>query len=235
MDVTDLLMGAGIAIFFSYFFYRSLWALPFMVPVGGMFVYWRLQRKRRIRRQRYLEQFKECVLSVLGAIKAGYAVENAFGESITDMEAMYGKGCWIAEEIRTVCRGIRNNKTLEVALLELGNKSGLEEISEFAEVFSIAKRNSGNIPDTIHIYSKIITDKQELIAELETLLAAKRLEQKVMSVMPFLIVLYLEYTNRGYFDMMFHNIMGGAIMTGCLLVYLGAYALAERIFEKAFG
>lgn len=198
-------------------------------------MYWGIRKKRRIRKQQYLEQFKECVLSVLGAIKAGYAVENAFAESIADMEIMYGKGCWIAEEIRAVCRGLQNNKTLEGALMELGRRSGLEEITEFAEVFAIAKRNSGNIPDTIAIYSKIITDKLELTAELETLLAAKQLEQKVMSIMPFLIVLYLGYTNPGYFDMMFHNVMGVAIMTGCLVVYLGAYALAEKIFEKAFG
>ena len=95
--------------------------------------------------------------------------------------------------------------------------------------------NSGNIPETIELYSKVISDHLELIAELETLLAAKRLEQKVMNVMPFLIVLYLEYTNRGYFDMMYHNLTGVVIMTGCLLVYMAAFALAERIFDKTYG
>lgn len=198
-------------------------------------MYWGIQKKRRKRQHLYLEQFKECVLSVLGAIRAGYAVENAFTESIMDMEIMYGKDCWIAKEVRIICRGVRNNKTLEGALAELGRKSRLTEISEFAEVFSIAKRNSGNIPETIELYSKVISDHLELIAELETLLAAKRLEQKVMNIMPFLIVLYLEYTNRGYFDMMYHNLTGVVIMTGCLLVYMAAFALAERIFDKTYG
>ena len=66
-------------------------------------------------------------------------------------------------------------------------------------------------------------------------MAAKRLEQKVMNVMPFFIVLYLEYTNPGYFDMMYHNLTGIAIMTGCLVVYMAAYGLAEKIFEKTYG
>lgn len=227
--------GLGIAVFFSFFFYRSAWALPPMLLVGGIFVYWGMQKKRRKRHQLYLEQFKECVLSVLGSVRAGYAVENAFAESITDMEIMYGRDCWIAKEVRIICRGVRNNKTLEGALAELGKRSGLTEINEFAEVFSIAKRNSGNIPETIELYSKVISDHLELIAELETLLAAKMLEQKVMNVMPFLIVLYLEYTNRGYFDMMYHNPTGIAIMTGCLLVYMAAYVLAEKIFETTYG
>lgn len=235
VTLTDIGIGLGIAVFFSFFFYRSAWALPPMLLVGGIFVYWGIQKKRRKRQHLYLEQFKECVLSVLGAIRAGYAVENAFAESIMDMEIMYGKDCWIAKEVRIICRGIRNNKTLEGTLAELGRKSRLTEISEFAEVFSIAKRNSGNIPETIELYSKVISDHLELIAELETLLAAKRLEQKVMNIMPFLIVLYLEYTNRGYFDMMYHNLRGVVIMTGCLLVYMAAFALAERIFDKTYG
>lgn len=200
-----------------------------------MFAYWSIQKRRRKRKLFYLEQFKECVLSVLGAIKAGYAVENAFAESVFDMEIMYGKDCWIAREVRMICRGVRTNKTLEEALAELGRKSGLIEIGEFAEVFSIAKRSSGNIPETIELYSKVITNHLDLIAELETLLAAKRLEQKVMNIMPFLIVLYLEYTNKGYFDMMYHNFTGVIIMTGCLVVYLAAYMMAEKIFQKTYG
>jgi len=225
----------GIAVFFSFFFYRSAWAFLPMLLVGGIFVYWGIQKKGREKQQLYLEQFKECVLSVLGAIKAGYAVENAFAESIVDMEIMYGKDCWIAKEVRMICRGVKNNKTLEGALADLGRKSGLTEIKEFAEVFAIAKRNSGNIPETIELYSKVITDNLELNAELETLLAAKRLEQKVMNIMPFLIVLYLEYTNRGYFEMMYHNMTGVLIMTGCLMVYMAAYALSEKIFERTYG
>ena len=42
-------------------------------------------------------------------------------------------------------------------------------------------------------------------------------------------------TGTGYFDMMYHNLLGVGIMTGCLAVYLCAYALAERIFAKTFG
>lgn len=134
-----------------------------------------------------------------------------------------------------VCRGVHNSTSLEEALTEMGERSGLQEIEEFAEVFSIAKRNSGNTTQTMELYSRIISDKLELRAELETLLAAKRLEQRVMNVMPFLIVGYLEGTNPGYFDMMYHNLTGIGIMTVCLLLYLGAYILSEKIFEKAYG
>lgn len=170
-----------------------------------------------------------------GSLKAGYAVENAFIESISDMEVMFGMDCQMVVELEKLYRGLHNNETLESLLQDMAGRSGLEEIREFADVFAIAKRNSGNIPETIEMYSKIISGKLELEAEIQTLLAAKQLEQKVMNVMPFLIVLYLEYTNPGYFDMMYHNLFGVAIMSVCLVVYLCAYALSEHILGKAFG
>lgn len=235
LTLMDAAFGLGISLFFAFFFYRSAWAVLPMLSVGGLFVYWRQRKQKRKQESMLLLQFKECVLSVAGSLKAGYAVENAFGESIADMEIMFGRDCWMAEELRKLNRGLGNNKTLENLLQDMARRSGLEEIQEFAQVFAIAKRNSGNIPDTIEIYSKVIAGKLELEAEIETLLAAKQLEQKVMNVMPFLIVLYLEYSNPGYFDMMYHNLSGAAIMTACLGVYLCAYALSEHIFRKAFG
>lgn len=206
-----------------------------MLPVSGVFVYYRQQKRVFAGKQQMLLEFKECVLSVAGSLKAGYAVENAFRESIADMEIMFGKGCWMAKELEKLQRGLTNNETLESLLQEMAKQGGLEEIREFAEVFIIAKRNSGNIPDIIELYSKTISGKLELEAELKTRLAAKQLEQKVMNVVPFFIVLYLEYSNPGYFDMMYHNLFGGAMMTVCLVVYLCAFVLSEKIFRKAFG
>jgi tight adherence protein B len=69
---------------------------------------------------------------------------------------------------------------------------------------------------------------------MQTALAAKRLEQSVMNIMPFAIVLYLNFSNPGYFDMLFHNVSGVLIMTGCLCAYLIAFTWAEHIFMKLY-
>ena len=80
----------------------------------------------------------------------------------------------------------------------------------------------------------MIAGKLETLQEMQTALAAKRLEQSVMNIMPFAIVMYLDFSNPGYFDMLFHNVSGVLIMTGCMGVYLFAYAWAEHIFMKLY-
>lgn len=58
------------------------------------------------------------------------------------------------------------------------------------------------------------------------------MEQNIMKLMPFGILLYIGFSYPGYFDALYHNLRGMGIMTLCLIVYLGAYALGEYIIQK---
>lgn len=218
----------------AFFFYRSVWALLPMLPVGWLY----LQSSRRHRSHRksreLLIQFKECLLAVAASMRAGYAVENAFTDCIADMRRMFGEGCAMVRELGLLRQGLGNNVPLETLLAEMGGRSGLEEMREFAEVFAIAKRNGGSIPVMIDAASGSITRRLAVEEEMETLLAARKLEQRVMNAMPFMIVWYVEVSNPGYFDMLYGNLTGAVLMTGCLGVYLVAYALSEMIFQRTF-
>lgn len=223
-----------LVLFFSYFFYRSVWSVPFLLPVGVLFIEWNRRKEKQKQNLEYLEQFKECILAVEASLRAGYAVENAFLESRKDIQMMFGDNCLMARQLLWIQKGLQNNETLEKLLYAVAEECKNEEFLQFAEVFSIAKRNSGNLSGTIEVYSNMIAGKLETLQEMQTALAAKRLEQSVMNIMPFAIVMYLDFSNPGYFDMLFHNVSGVLIMTGCMGAYLFAYAWAEHIFMKLY-
>ena len=63
------------------------------------------------------------------------------------------------------------------------------------------------------------------------MIAAKRLEQNIMSVIPFAIVLYVGVTSKGYFDVLYTTSAGRVIMTVCLGVYGAAYIIGKKIIE----
>lgn len=231
---TNAMLGLGVILFFAFFFYRSAWAIPFMIPFGVMAVLMHQKKEEEKRNRQHLEQFKECILSVEASLRAGYAVENAFVESIRDMKLMYGEQSQIVQELQFLQKGLRNNETLESLLFSITEECPNHEIVEFAEVFSIAKRNSGNVSGVIDLFCGIISQKIASDQEIQTVLASKRLEQKVMNIMPFGMVLYLDITNPGYFSQLFHNLSGVVLMSICLIVYVTAYVWSERILSKAF-
>lgn len=222
----------GITALLAYFFYRSVLAL---IPLSavGILAYLQIGRERAGRvREELTSQFRECILSAATLLQAGYSVENAFLECRQDMALMYGEESVICRELTFIKRGLNINISLEELLGDLALRSNCEEIAQFAQIFALAKRNGGNMAEIIRSSAHQIGRQIELKQEVQILLGGKKMELMIMKVMPFGILLYIDLGNRGYFDSLYHNLAGAAIMTGCLGVYLGAYLLGEHIMKK---
>ena len=85
------------------------------------------------------------------------------------------------------------------------------------------------IRSTADVIHRLVETREEI----QTQTAARRMERNIMNVMPFAILAYVDAGNKGYFDTLYHNLTGVAIMTVCLVVYLAAYFLSEQILDKA--
>ncbi len=230
--VLEIGKAAGVVLMLAYFFYRSIWAVLPLTVVGLAFFCMESRRRLERCREELNSQFKECILSVAASLKAGYAVENAFVESSGDMKLLYGEDALIYMELEGIRRGLVINITLEELLWDLARRSGSDDIMQFVQVFAIAKKSGGNLPEIMRTTAVLIGRRMDAKQEVGTLLSGRRMEQTIMKLMPFGILLYIGYTYPGYFDMLYHNIQGIAIMTGCLAVYLTAYVLADRILQR---
>ncbi len=221
--------GVGIAALVAYIFYRSFIAFILLLPIAVVF--FRRKRKDLIRKQRFelTLQFREAIMAVQAALNAGYSVENAFIEAGKDMEKMYGKEGIITREFMVLVRRLRSNVSLEKILLELSERSGVEDIRDFANVFTAAKRSGGDFTRIIKRAAETIRDKIEVKREIETLMSAKKFENKIMEIVPFAIILYIGITSPDFISSLYHNMTGIILMTFCLALYLGAFVLSERI------
>lgn len=230
--ISATFLSAAVMGFLAYFFYRSIWAFPALSPVG-LFCFRSIRRKKLERyREDLTAQFRECILAVATSLQAGYSVENAFVECSNDMRMMYGESAFICRELELIRRGLNINIILEELLLDFAKRSGCEEIDQFAQIFSMAKRNGGNMAAIIRNSASLIGKQIEQRQEIRTLLAGKRMELNIMKVMPFGILFYISLSNPGYFNPLYHSFMGIAVMTGCLMTYLAAFALGERVMNK---
>jgi len=227
-----VLQSVAVVLLLAYFFYRSIWAVLPLAVVG--IAYFRLQKCKKAKKckEELAGQFKECILAVAASLRAGYAVENAFLESREDMRMLYGEQSNIYQELELIRRGLVINITLEELLEDLAERSQNEDIRQFARIFSIAKRSGGNLAEVFRTTTEVIGQRVDARQELSTMLSGRQMEQMVMKGMPFGILLYIGSSHPGYFDGLYHNWQGVAIMTGCLALYLGAYVMGDRILQK---
>lgn len=221
-------MAAGM---FAYIFYRSFFAFLVFIPFS--LFYPRIKKKEL--KEKRLEQlnleFKEGILLLASFLSAGYSVENAFSASVRELCLLYGTDGMITKEFGHIENQIRMNKSVEQALSEFAGRSGLDDVKNFAEVFAAAKRSGGELVSVISHTASVIRDKVEVRHEILTMTASKQLEQKIMNLIPILIVLYIDTTSPGFFSMMYHMGAGRILMTLCLAVYLLSLWLSQQIMK----
>ena len=229
--VRTIFLCVGVTGVFAYFFYRSFLALIPLSAVGiSAFGLIRRQKLEKAREE-LAGQFRECILAVAVSLQSGYSVENAFLECRQDMQLMYGQEAPICQELKLIKRGLDINISLEALLVDMAKRSGCQEVAQFAQIFALAKRNGGNMAEIIRNSANQIGRQIELRQEIQMLLGGKKMELTIMKIMPFGILLYIDLGNPGYFESLYHNFVGIAVMTGCLGLYLGAYLLGEHVMK----
>ena len=215
----------------AYFFYRSAVVFFLLLPGFVFFLNYYRDRLKEKRNKKLLEEFSETLKSVSVNLRAGYSIENAFLEANKDVVLFYGEKSLMAEEIQRIRRGLEINITLEELAENLAKRSGAEEIEMFSDVLKSAKRNGGNIAEVLTDTAERIHESICVDAEIENLMAEKKLEFRIMEVMPFVILVYLNITSVGYFDVLYEGIFGRVFMTAALITYAVALILGRKIMR----
>lgn len=148
-----------------------------------------------------------------------------------NLEMLFGNTSNLVRELNHMESALQNNLTLDELLQELSQRSGLEDISEFYSVFSIAKKQGGNMNHILRYGAEKISEKIHIKREIQLMVSARSYELKLMTLLPFLIVCYISITNPGYFQVLYHNSIGILIMSICLLLYLVSYAIGHKILS----
>ena len=220
---------ALLAGFLAFLFYDSLPAFFLLLPAGG--IYLKKKRGELIgqRKKELKKEFRDLILAVSTALSAGFSIENSFREAYKDIRGLYGENALMCRELKGFFRQIEIGVSLEKVLFDFAERAGIDEIRDFAEIFALAKRSGGDFSEMIAKTVSILSGQEETEREIEVLLSGKKLEQKIMGVIPLVIILYLRFSTGGFLEVLYHNITGVIIMTVCLVIYVLSYLLAERI------
>lgn len=225
------LKTAGICMVIAYLCYRSVFAMA-LFPL----LFWVLLRKERQqkleqRKERLSLEFKETMQAVAGALTAGYSIENALKEAQKEIHQLYGENSYMEEELAQMNAKIGLNQPLEELFMDFSNRSGVEEVESFCQVFVFAKRGGGDFVKIIKTTVDQISDKLDIKREIAIMIASRKLEQKIMQAVPVFILFYLDLTSPEFLQVLYHNSFGNFMMTICLLLYMVAILLAEKIIN----
>ena len=215
-------------------FYDSWWA---MLPGIVLAVLYYREKKRYLahkRLERMRVELKEFFQLLIVALQTGRSIENAFGEALKDLKKYSGKDTELVQELQKICAGVSVGEPLEKQLMEFADRSGLEELEYFSEVFSVAKRSGGNMIGIMKNTIYMLQERMDAEAEIRTVVTEKRVEFYVMSVIPLVMIVYLRVSAGGFLNALYGNQIGIITMTICLGIYGGCFLYGKKLLEFEF-
>lgn len=215
----------------GYIFYNNIWYGIILVPIFP-FLYKRekhkyIQRQKRI----FADEFNSVIEMLSANLNAGYSLENAFVNVTREFGRVHSDSIYMRRELLKIINGLRCNYSVEALIIELGEMCDIDDVREFGSLLATAKRYGGNIIRLIKQTKDNIMQKNVVILEIETTIAAKKMEGNIMLFMPYFIVLYMKITNGQYISGIYETVSGKIVMTAMLGMWFLAMLLIQKITD----
>lgn len=225
------IIGAGFTMITAYLFYENFLALILLSPLGILCAKRQLSAIRQRKVYELRTQFKDAMMAVSFSLNVGYSLENSFSEALYELRTLYSSDSMIVKEFSIIVNRIGRNEKLENVLYDFAQKSEIDDIRYFAEVFKYARTSGGDMISIIKNTVRTISEKIETENEIQVVISAKKMEQKIMSVVPFIIIGYLKLTSADFIAKLYNNIAGVLVMSVCLILYIAAVGLSKKIVD----
>ncbi|MBR4027449.1 MAG: hypothetical protein IKJ01_07850 [Lachnospiraceae bacterium] len=225
--------GKGIVVSGSiaFLFYRSVFGF-ILFPIIFYILKKREEQIRGMLRKKELHmQFMEALKSIHGALMAGLSMEYAWKEAEEEIRLLHGEYAVLYLELAEINRQVALNVPIETLVYSFAVRTEIDDIMQFAEVFQYGKRSGGKWKEIIEATIYRINHKYETEKQIEVLLAGKKLEQQILSIIPLGILAFLQFASWDYMQVLYHNVLGIICMTICLVGYIIAMVIAERILQ----
>lgn len=213
-----------------YVFYESLIVSVIVGMVCGVaFIPMRTKQVIKKRQQKLTTQFRGLLDALSTSIGAGKNMFDAFASAADDLAVQFSADADIVQEVQIIRMGINNNIPIENLLLNFAERSGLEDIYNFANVFATCYKKGGNIKEVIKNTAAIIGDKIEIQMELETMVSGQKSEQNIMLVMPVIFIVLMKSMGGDLIDL--QSPVGIMSVSASIVIFVASYFVSKKILD----
>jgi len=180
------------------------------VPLAGAVVglalaalpWWRVAQARAARLRRFDAQFADALDLVGRALRAGHALPGAIrlcGEEMADP---------IGREFRLLSDEINYGMLVNDALLNLGRRMPIPDVSYFVVAVLIQRETGGNLAEVLDRTSALVRQRLKLRGQVRVLSSEGRLSATILTLLPFGIAGALQLVSPGFMSLLWTDPAG---------------------------
>lgn len=219
----------GILGFFTtYLLYKSLW-----VSLAGMiiFILYGLIDKKSIEEDRVKKiqaAFLDYLMCLEPLLKTSGTFCKAFSEAVSDYKRFHGTDELSVYLDAAVNDFMMNSSTSEI-LKRMADKLDIEDAYSFAQSMSVCEITGGNAVEITEKTTELLVGKIRILCEINTVLSGKVLEQKIITMMPFILLGLFTISAKSYLEPLYSTSEGKIVMSIAGVLFLTQWLVGKRI------
>ncbi len=219
----------------GYLFYHNLFfcmGLALLSIPGKQYYKSYLVQKRR---KELSSQFRDLLYSLSASFSTSKPMKDALEEALPVLLLLYGENGMMYKEVAYMVRRMQESRdSEETLLLDLAERSRDQDIESFIDVYIICRKSGGNLMRVVSKTVTVLIDKLDISREIQKLTAQKRYESAIITAIPLLMLLFLQFASPDFLSVLYETLAGRILMTLALFGTIGAYFWSMKITKIDF-
>ncbi|HEY1651408.1 MAG TPA: type II secretion system F family protein [Acidimicrobiales bacterium] len=196
------------------------------IAVGAM-VAWYIPTYRANKRIKQMqEQLPDALALMAASVEGGQTFQRAIDMYRRDARPP------LSQELDRVMAEVVVGSDLVVALENMAERSGVEDLKWAVEAVRIQQSTGGRLAPILHTLAMFMRTRQEVRREVQTLSAEGRMSGYVLFAIPLFLVCAIELKDPGYLQPMYHGV-GLMVLIGTAgLMALGFWIVRRMVNIK---
>lgn len=229
-DYLEYLICFGVVFVLGGLFFKDYF-MGFIFGIGALWIP-KIHKKRSKKKELevFLEQFKESLRLIKNTLKVGKSLQTAIIHTEQELIKVYpSEKAPIRQAFKGMAESLQMGVGLGDVLIAFKRDYPCEETENFVDIAMITHKKGGNLVEVIESIESFISTTIHVKQEVKILTSSKIMESKMLTLMPFFLVVVISVLSPEYMAPLYETALGKLLMgIGVVLIVLN-YIIGSKI------
>jgi tight adherence protein B len=196
-----------------------------LAVVGGMLPVLYLRRRAGRRKRDFTEQLPEVLTLLVGALRAGYGLNQALQMLVDEMPPP------ASVELGRVTRTVGLGLPVERALGAMADRIDSDDLTMVVTAMNVQHETGGNLAQTLEVIGETVRDRIRMFHEIRVLTAQQRFTGYVLAIFPFVVAVGIYFANPQYMRQLFLPGWPRLMPIGAVILQVLGFLIIRKIVD----
>lgn len=181
--------------------------------------------KRKIRKDKIEEDLLKAIIIMNNSFKSGRNIMQAIETVKNELDGP------IADEFKKISLDISYGLSLDTVFNRFYNRVQTEDAKYIASSLTLLNKTGGNIVKVFSMIEQSFFDRKKLKNELESLTASSVFVFRLLTFMPVIFVLLINFLNKDYFKPLISSPLGIVLLIIILALYVFYIVIIRKVLK----